>query len=219
MKPVESMVAHAPRLVLVDDHPIVLEALAMRARSAAGDCQIVYSGASVRDAVQATLVNGCDCAIVDVGIVEGVAEVEIISAFTMHGIPVVAYADRGSANGCEAAIAAGARGYVDKRGKPSDIERAITEVIAGRCWIPDDIARMTLDLGASNVVLSDQERRALILYASGLTQDMVARRMGIASSTVKHYLDRVRDKYCTAGVVARTKLELNAAARADGLIA
>ena len=219
MKPVEDKVARTPRLVLVDDHPIVLEALATRARSAAGDCQIIYSGASIRDAIQATLVNGCECAIVDVGLGEGVPEVEIISAFTLHGIPLVALSDRGSASGCEAAFAAGARGYVDKRGKSTDFERAITEVLSGRCWIPDDIARMTLDFGASSVVLSDQERRALILYASGLTQDMVARRMGIASSTVKHYLDRVRDKYCTAGVVARTKLELNAAARADGLIA
>jgi hypothetical protein len=42
--------------------------------------------------------------------------------------------------------------------------------------------------------------------------------MGIASSTVKHYLDRVRTKYAEVGVHARTKLELHAIARAEGLL-
>jgi DNA-binding NarL/FixJ family response regulator len=55
-----------------------------------------------------------------------------------------------------------------------------------------------------------------VLYASGMTQQMVARRMGIAPSTVKHYLDRVRQKYTDAGLVARTKLELHAIARREG---
>jgi DNA-binding CsgD family transcriptional regulator len=70
----------------------------------------------------------------------------------------------------------------------------------------------------TQVKLSEQERRALVLYASGLTQDVVARRMGITANTVKHYLDRVRDKYSNVGVRARTKLELHAVARAEGLL-
>jgi predicted DNA-binding protein (UPF0251 family) len=56
------------------------------------------------------------------------------------------------------------------------------------------------------------------MYASGMKQDMVARRMGIASSTVKHYLDRARSKYNEAGIPARTKLELHELAKSEGLI-
>jgi DNA-binding NarL/FixJ family response regulator len=67
--------------------------------------------------------------------------------------------------------------------------------------------------------LSEQELLALRLYACGLKLDSVARRMGVASSTAKQYIDRVRDKYAQSGQRVRTKAELYAIAVADGFIA
>lgn len=42
--------------------------------------------------------------------------------------------------------------------------------------------------------------------------------MCMAPSTVKRYIDRVRAKYTTAGIRARTELELHAIARYEGFV-
>jgi hypothetical protein len=42
--------------------------------------------------------------------------------------------------------------------------------------------------------------------------------MGVASSTAKQYIDRVRDKYAQGGQHVRTKSELYAMAVEDGFI-
>jgi DNA-binding CsgD family transcriptional regulator len=66
--------------------------------------------------------------------------------------------------------------------------------------------------------LSPRESHALRLYASGLSIAAVARRMEISAHTAKEYLDRVRAKYAAVGRMARTRTELYAAARNDGLL-
>jgi DNA-binding NarL/FixJ family response regulator len=90
-------------------------------------------------------------------------------------------------------------------------------VLDGGTWFPPDLAGVLLR-SSDSVELSGQERRALVLYASGLTLEMVARRMDITPNTVKHYIDRVRDKYTAAGIAARTKVDLNRVARSEGLL-
>jgi DNA-binding CsgD family transcriptional regulator len=66
--------------------------------------------------------------------------------------------------------------------------------------------------------LSPQERKALVLYASGLKLLAVARRMNVAPSTVKQYLERAKVKYRLAGKPIRTKTEMYKTLRDEGLI-
>ena len=66
--------------------------------------------------------------------------------------------------------------------------------------------------------LSNQERKALVLYASGLKLDAVARRMNVAPSTVKQYIERAKSKYRIAGKPIRTKTEMYRALRDEGLV-
>jgi two-component system, NarL family, nitrate/nitrite response regulator NarL len=56
--------------------------------------------------------------------------------------------------------------------------------------------------------LSEREQSVLRAYASGLTLDAAARKVGIRPSTAKTYLERVKAKYRQAGRPAYTKLEL-----------
>jgi DNA-binding NarL/FixJ family response regulator len=140
---------------------------------------------------------------------------EIVTAFSMHRISVIALTEKASVEGFEEVAIAGGKGYVDKRSDPSDIVSAALTILDGRSWVAREFVNRTGRL-TSVVSLSEQEHRSLVLYASGMTQQMVARRMGIAPSTVKHYLDRVRQKYTDVGLTVRTKLELHAIARREG---
>lgn len=204
------------RFIVVDDHPLFVEGIIGRVRSRYPGAVIGYAGASVHDALRSAVAHGCDCAIVDMDLGASMSSAEIVSAFAMHRIPLVVLTERPTTQGLEASFVAGASAYVSKQARPEDICGAIDAVLDGDTWVPGDVVRA--GTAASTVVLSAQERRVLVLYASGMTQDSVARRLHIAPSTVKHYLDRVREKYTAAGFAARTKLELHALARSEGLL-
>jgi DNA-binding NarL/FixJ family response regulator len=142
---------------------------------------------------------------------------ETVSAFTTRDIPVVVVSAMAEPEVLQAALAAGAQAFVAKRSSLKQLTHAVEKVLAGGTWLPPDLAGFVLTQ-QSSVELSNQEKRALVLYASGLTLEMVARRMEITPNTVKHYLDRVRDKYTEAGIAARTKLQLHNVARMEGLL-
>jgi DNA-directed RNA polymerase specialized sigma24 family protein len=58
----------------------------------------------------------------------------------------------------------------------------------------------------------------MVLYASGLKIEAVARRMGVKTATAQEYIKRVRTKYSRAGVSAPTKTDLYRRARDEGLV-
>ena len=217
LAPAAAAARHARSFVVLGDNPLVVEALVARIRAVWPTATIAYAGSSVRDAVRRSEEVGCDCAVVDVDRGDGVSGPEIVSGFAMHGVRTVVLTDRATPQELEACRTSGASGYVDKRADVHAITQAIDATLDGRTWTSDRMQRARTSRG-STVELSPQEQRALVLYSSGLTQDMVARRMGIAASTVKHYLDRVREKYAAAGIAARTKIELHARAREDGFL-
>ena len=68
------------------------------------------------------------------------------------------------------------------------------------------------------VNLSQKEREALALYASGLKLDAVADAMGISRSTASEYVQRARKKYTKAGISLPTKTDLYRQAQKDGLL-
>lgn len=209
------------RFVVLDDHELVRLGIAARLQADFPSSTLTYSGESLREAVVAVSAYDCDCAIVDLDLGDGTPVAEIVSAFSSRGIPVVVVSAIGRSAALESAFAAGAGAFVTKRSDLQNLPTAIDAVLAGKTWIAPDLAGVLVraDSGdAAEVVLSGQEKRALVLYASGLTIDMVARRMGITPNTVKHYVDRVRDKYTAAGITARTKVDLNRIAREEGLL-
>jgi len=112
---------------------------------------------------------------------------------------------------------AGALGYASKNEHTRQIREAIREIAAGRGWISPRLAYIfATDDGVDRPILSQQETRALQLYATGMPVKSVARKMTISDETVKQYLGRAREKYARAGRAAPTKLELYHRAVEDG---
>jgi two-component system uhpT operon response regulator UhpA len=114
--------------------------------------------------------------------------------------------------------AAGAVGYIPNGHAEDELGEAIRAAWRGDEYVSESLIGLD-DLAAEPVRphLSDQERRVLVLYASGLKLASVARRMNLRYDTAKSYLDRVRDKYEQCGRTARTKLDLYQRTVEDGL--
>jgi DNA-binding NarL/FixJ family response regulator len=190
----------SPALVVLDDHELVRDGMERQLTTDFPGARVVYSGDSLLDALKATATSQCDCAVVDLDLGDQTPVAETVSAFTARGIPVVVVSAMARPDVLQAAMAAGAQAFIAKRSSLRNLSMAVRTVLDGGTWF------------------SAQEKRALVLYASGLTLEMVARRMEITPNTVKHYLDRVRDKYTAAGIAARTKMQLHQVARLEGLL-
>jgi len=115
-------------------------------------------------------------------------------------------------------MSSGARGFFPKNGAISELRDGVLTVIAGQIYISPSVAENINSKLKDQVKLSDRERTALALYASGLTMDQVAISMKIASSTANEYIDRSRAKFRAAGKAARTKVDLRRLAAEEGLL-
>ena len=212
--------------LILEDHALVREGVVERLRKSFPGSTTCYAGASLKDATRAlragrdaagTDGTGCDCAIVDLDLGDGTSVAEVVSTVASFAVPVVVMSAMAQADVLQAALTSGAVAFVTKRSSMDNLEHAVRTAMAGGTWISPDLASV-LVRAESKIGLTEREQRALVLYASGMTLDMVANRMGVTTNTVKYYLDRVRKKYLDAGISARTKVELNAAARTQGLI-
>ena len=138
--------------------------------------------------------------LLDLDLGDGTTVEQNVAAILAAGPAVLVLSASDRPLAVRAAMRAGALGYVLKNEPTSQIRAAITEVAAGRDWISPRLAYIfATDDAPDRPALSEQERRALQLYATGMPMKSVARKMAISEETVKQYLQRVRQKYARAG--------------------
>jgi two-component system, NarL family, nitrate/nitrite response regulator NarL len=203
-------------IAAVDDHPIILDGVAGWVTTAGGDIQVVGTAATV-DALLAGPGRHADVVLLDLELDDGTSVERNVAAVLAAGPAVLVLSASDKPLAVRAAMRAGALGYALKNEPTGQIQAAIMEVAAGRGWISPRLAYiLATDDAADRPALSQQERRALQLYATGMPMKSVARKMTISDETVKQYLGRVREKYARAGRAAPTKLELYHRAVEDG---
>ena len=111
------------------------------------------------------------------------------------------------------ALAAGASGYMLKRGTPSELRQAIREVLRGGAPMSGEIARKVIETfrkpasgDAKLVQLSPREQNILELVSQGFANKEIADRLSISYDTVRTHLKRIYEKLhvrCRAEAVAR----------------
>jgi DNA-binding NarL/FixJ family response regulator len=205
------------RVALIEDHTLVRESIAGFLRTTRG-LHIVALDGSLIHYLQQPARYKADLVILDLDLEAGEqARPDQVERLIAQGAHVLVVSALGTPALVKAMLAAGVAGIVSKRDGLARLGEAIQTVLAGEHWTSPELAAV-LAQDPKRPALSAQEERALVLYASGLKLDAVARRLGVAPSTAKQYIDRVREKYADLGRDARTKTELYAAAVADGLL-
>lgn len=140
-----------------------------------------------------------------------------VRSLTNAGIRVLVLSAMASPSLVRAVLRAGATGILGKRDNEESIVEAMWAALRGEPWITSELAAVMAG-DTERPALSDQEERALVLYASGLTLASVAEALGVRPDTSKKYMTRVKAKYASVGRPARTKVELHREAMRDGLI-
>jgi two-component system, NarL family, uhpT operon response regulator UhpA len=207
------------RLGIVDDHRVMLDALSTWLRAEADDLVVVVAVTSFRALVTDESFP-VDVVLLDVDLGDDVPTSAKIVELAVAGVGVVVVSGFADPRRVRECIGAGALGYVPKSESAATITAAVRAAAVGEAYVTPELAAVLVaeEPGEAGPALSPQERRALVLYASGLPLKSVARQLDISVETAKTYLSRVREKYAQAGREARTKIALHRRAVEDGLL-
>jgi DNA-binding NarL/FixJ family response regulator len=204
----------ATRVVLVEDHDMVAEAMTL-AMERAYDIEIVARARSIATAL--TEVSRCspDVVLLDRRLPDGDA-IDAIGALSEAGARVLVLTGEATSTVAARVAEAGGSGLVLKSAGLDELEDAVRRVADGEVvfsaeFLAGVLSRLT---GRTrSATLTARERQALGLLADGASTAEVARRLGVAVNTARNHVQRVLEK-----LGARSKLEAVAIARREGLL-
>jgi DNA-binding NarL/FixJ family response regulator len=195
------------RVLLAEDHALV-RAGVERLLATVDDIEVIGSAANGAEAVALASELRPAVVLMDISMPElnGVeATRQIVAANEDVSVVVLtSFADREE---IEAALDAGAIGYLLKDAEPEDVIRGVRSAARGESPIAPRVARTLLDARAEHppAQLSERELDVLRCVAEGLPNKLIARRLGISEKTVKAHLTHV---YEQIGVTDRTQAAL-----------
>ena len=208
-------------VALIDDHESVrlgLEAACGRD----GSQIVVFSGSTVGSYLEWRRATGAlpaDVVVLDLTLGDGTTVTENVSALVDDGASVVIHSVADRPVAVREALVAGAAGIISKSSALDDVLDAIRTVARGEALNNVEWASaVDGDRDFADAQLSWREREVLRLYATGLPLRAVAERLGVAYSTAKENITRVRVKYVEVGRPAPTKVDLLRRAIEDGIV-
>ncbi|THG36410.1 response regulator transcription factor [Glaciibacter flavus] len=204
-------------VAIVEDHESVV--LGLRSACDAAGYEVIFTSPTAADLVDQVLGRPCDVVVLDLSLGDGSRVRDNVKSAQATGAAVLVHSIADRAASVREALAAGAAGVIPKSAPMSTVMAAIATVARGEVLNNLEWASaIDADADFARAQLGPRERDVLHLYASGLPLKIVAQRLGIAHSTAREYLDRVRVKYVEVGRPAPTKVDLLRRAVEDGIL-
>ena len=213
------------RILVVDDHPMVCEALCLVLESEA-DMDIVGTAANGLQAVEQAQLLQPDVIVMDLSmpVLDGItATAEIIK--TNPGARILAITSFTENEWVSRAFQAGAVGYLIKDASRQVFTEGVRVVAKGGVFLPPDIAEKLvrgiqqrrgadLEQGASKrqSALTRREQEVLALLGAGLSNRIIAERLFLSPSTVRVHVSNL---LCKLGLQDRSQAAVFAAHQVD----
>ena len=188
--------SEAPRIFLVDDHPLVRTALA-QLLAGAGFAPDGQAGSSAEALAHPTLASS-RLAVVDLALGEE-SGLDLIRKLRERGMAVLVYSMHESSTVIRRALAAGAGGYVTKREAAESLAAAIRAVLAGSRYLSPRAEAALQELTPLDG-LSGQQQQIYRLLGQGASNEDIARQLGISVRTLESYCARILDKLGVQGI-------------------
>ncbi|RWZ68512.1 response regulator transcription factor [Labedella populi] len=205
------------RVAIIDDHESVR--LGVSAVCAIAGYEVVHSVSTVDAFVARAAERPVDIVVLDLSLEDGSSITDNVQRSHATGAAVLIHSIADRVASVREAFAAGVAGVIPKASPTEVIVDAIATVAAGGVLNNLEWASaIDADSEFATVQLGRRERDVLHLYASGLPLKQVALELGIAVSTAKEHLGRIRSKYVEVGRPAPTKVDLLRRAVEDGIL-
>lgn len=209
-----------PRVLLADDHPLVLTGLRALLET---ECEVVGAVSDGRSLVESALLLRPDVIVVDIGlpVLNGMDAARQIKK-DLPDTKILFLTMHGNLEYLKSALAAGASGYVLKTSAREELLGAVQDVVRNRIHVSPGFGeeivnrfeRHPRSITASPSLLTARQREILQLVAEGLTAKQISELLHISLQTVAFHKYQIMNKL---GV--RTTAELTRFAIQEGLIA
>lgn len=218
------------RCFIVDDHPMMREAMAGLVRDIEPGAELVTAGTVAEALEVAATATGFDALIVDLHLPDGDGST-LVAEFRRRwpALPILVLTASEDHGDVRRLIATGATGFAPKSSGYATLSAALRLVLAGQTYVPPlmldslsvpatappppvhDEATETSPAGARDK-LTPRQLEVLRLVCAGLPNKTISRQLGLAERTTKVHIGAI---FRTLGVSNRTQAVL--AAQAAGL--
>jgi DNA-binding NarL/FixJ family response regulator len=188
------------RVLIVDDHPAVREALALRI-GLQQELEVCGEAADMVEALHLVAETRPDLAVVDIKLKtsDGIDLIKRIKS-RYHHVRILVWSAHSESLYAERALRAGAQGYINKDQATDRIIVAIRWVLEGKIYLSEGMTEAILQrsVGGSTSsplnVLADRELEVFRLIGDGVKTTEIAERLHLSVKTVETYRDRIRQK-------------------------
>jgi DNA-binding NarL/FixJ family response regulator len=190
------------KVLIVDDHPVVREGLAMQIATQA-DFKVCGEAEDIPTALALLNSTQPDVAIVDITLKNGNG-IDLIRRIRErdNSVRILVWSMYPESLFAERALRAGAQGYLHKGQATSHLLNAIRSVLAGKLYVSGELSEKLLSglVGAKTAErspierLSVRELQAFELMGQGLNTESIATRMRVSPKTIETYRARIKEK-------------------------
>ncbi len=166
------------RLLLVDDHRIFLDGLSLALAPLCPNLQI-HTAQNAAEAERCLRQRDVDLILLDLRLPD-LPGLELLQRWQQQGrmTPVAILSASDSNLDAQAAMAAGALGFIPKSADGDGLRQAVTRVLLGE----------TLPVAGTKPPLTPRQQEILLLLADGLPNKAISRHLGLSEDTVKTHL-------------------------------
>lgn len=213
---ISPMMGKAPiRVLLADDHPIVLSGLRTLLENTPG-FRVVATVTSGEGAVSESLRLAPDLALLDLfmpGLGGAEAARRILRRRPKVRVLILSFQD--SAEAIQQVLAAGAHGFIRKTATPKELLEAVRAVANGQFWFsgkatlePPLVEAPARRTAMEVRDLTTRETEVLRHLAEGRSNRQIAALLGISVRTVESHRERLHQKLGLRGAAALTRFAL-----------
>lgn len=209
------------RVLIIDDHPLIGQALGLVLQQVAPGAEIEHAGDCERGLTLAATGADPDLLLLDLNL-PGLSGLDAVRHWRQHhpAVPVVVLSADHSRSTVLASLRAGACGFIPKSTTPEVLRSALRIVLDGGRYLPPEVLavepegpteaapRRAPPLSVQELGLTERQLQVLGLVARGAPNKVISRQLGLAERTVKaHVTAALR----ALKVSSRTQLALAAA--------
>lgn len=191
------------RLLLVDDHPVVLNGYKLLL-NACPDLEVCATATNEADALTTVAQEHPDLIVTDLNM-PGRGGLDLIKDLLIHspGVKILVCSMHDEMLYAERALRAGAKGYVTKDSSGPVMLAAIRRVLGGGIYMSERLTTRVLDAFASArprgsnsplEKLSDREFEVFRLFGEGKTAKEIAGQLNLSPKTVSVHRDHIKEK-------------------------